>query len=139
MGLFGSIFNKEKTHKGYFELAISQVIRLNGSSVKIEFDIPKALQSKFNFTAGQFINVLIQINGKEERRSYSICSANEEALAIGVKRVQGGAVSNWLNNEAREGTKFLSQRRKEILKFLMVQKISQPLQQAVASLPFCPF
>ena len=105
MGLFGSIFNKEKTHKGYFELAILQVIRLNESSVKIEFDIPKALQSKFNFTAGQFINVLIQINGKEERRSYSICSANEEALAIGVKRVQGGAVSNWLNNEAREGTK----------------------------------
>ena len=104
MGLFGSIFNKEKTHKGYFELSIAKVIRLNDSSVKIEFNIPEALQSKFSFIAGQFINVLIQINGKEERRSYSICSAKEEILAIGVKRVQGGVVSNWFNNEAKEGT-----------------------------------
>ena len=104
MGLFGSIFNKEKTHKGYFELSIAKVIRLNDSSVKIEFNIPEGLQSKFSFIAGQFINVLIQINGKEERRSYSICSAKEEMLAIGVKRVQGGVVSNWFNNEAKEGT-----------------------------------
>ena len=104
MGLFGSIFNKEKTHKGYFELSIAKVIRLNDSSVKIEFNIPEGLQSKFSFIAGQFINVLIQINGKEERRSYSICSAKEEILAIGVKRVQGGVVSNWFNNEAKEGT-----------------------------------
>ena len=61
MGLFGSIFNKEKTHKGYFELSIAKVIRLNDSSVKIEFNIPEGLQSKFSFIAGQFINVLIQI------------------------------------------------------------------------------
>ena len=104
MGLFGSIFKKEKKHKGYFELSISKIIRLNEASVKIEFDIPEALESKFKFIAGQFINVLIEINGKQERRSYSICSAKEEVLAIGIKSVKNGIVSNWFNQEAQEGS-----------------------------------
>ena len=104
MGLFGSIFKKEKKHKGYFELSILKIVRLNESSVKIEFDIPEHLESKFNFIAGQFINILVEINGKEERRSYSICSGKGEKLAIGIKSVKGGIVSNWFNEEAQEGS-----------------------------------
>lgn len=104
MGLFGNIFKKEKKHKGYFELSILKIVRLNESSVKIEFDIPEHLESKFNFIAGQFINILVEINGKEERRSYSICSGKGENLAIGIKSVKGGIVSNWFNEEAQEGS-----------------------------------
>ena len=104
MGLFGSIFKKEKKYKGYFEVSISKILPLNKSAVKIEFNIPEKLQSKFNFIAGQFINILVEINGKEERRSYSICSTNEESLAVGIKCVKGGIVSNWFNEQAKEGT-----------------------------------
>jgi len=68
MGLFGSIFKKEKKYKGYFEVSISKILPLNKSAVKVEFNIPEKLRSKFNFIAGQFINILVEINGKEERR-----------------------------------------------------------------------
>ena len=103
MGLFGSIFKKEKKYKGYFEVSISKILPLNKSAVKVEFNIPEKLRSKFNFIAGQFINILVEINGKEERRSYSICSTNEESLAVGIKCVNGGIVSNWFKQEAKEG------------------------------------
>ena len=48
---------------------------------------------------------IVEIKGEEQRRSYSICSSGDEHLAIGVKIVDKGIVSNWFNQEAKEGTK----------------------------------
>mgnify|MGYP001225240983 CR=1 FL=1 len=79
-------------------------------AVKVAFDIPEKLSEKFNYAPGQYINILAEIGGKEERRSYSICSAKDEKLAIGIKSVKNGIVSNWFNLEAQEGTKlFISE------------------------------
>ena len=47
--------------------------------------------------------MLKSINGKEERRSYSICSSVYEPIAIGVKRIEKGVVSSWFVNEAKVG------------------------------------
>lgn len=102
MGLLGNIFKKEK-YKGYFEIQIAAIERLNESAVKVEFLIPDKLSSNFKFIPGQYINMLKEIDGKEERRSYSICSGLSEQLAIGVKRVEQGVVSNWFVKNAKEG------------------------------------
>jgi ring-1,2-phenylacetyl-CoA epoxidase subunit PaaE len=40
----------------------------------------------------------VEINGEQLRRSYSICSGTAEALSIGVKAIENGKVSNFLNN-----------------------------------------
>lgn len=109
MGLLGGLLKKTK-HKGYFEIEISSISRLTKNAVKVSFDIPEKLTQKFNYVPGQYINILTEIEGKDERRSYSICSAKDEQLAIGIKSIEKGIVSNWFNQEAREGTKlFISE------------------------------
>lgn len=54
-------------------------------------------QDKVPFIPGQFITLLLTINGKPLRRSYSISSAKEGALfSITVKKVANGEVSRYL-------------------------------------------
>ena len=102
MALFKKLFGKSenKAPRGFSMVTIQRVERLSKDTVKIIFD---AHTNDFPFQPGQYINVSIPINGKEERRSYSICSGTNEALAIGVKEVVQGTVSKWFNQEATEG------------------------------------
>lgn len=106
MALFGKLFKKDsspKTHKGFYSLSIQKIERLTSESVKITLDVPADLKSTFQFVAGQYINFLLEIDGKEERRSYSICSGPNEGLSVAVKAVEKGKVSNWFNSTAKEG------------------------------------
>jgi ring-1,2-phenylacetyl-CoA epoxidase subunit PaaE len=103
MGLF-SIFKKDKTqHRGFHALTVKSIERLTSNSSKISFDIPSAVEASFNFIPGQYINLLINHGGKEERRSYSLCNGPEESLAIAVKEVPNGTISVWLNRELKVG------------------------------------
>ncbi len=54
--------------------------------------------------AGQFITVEVEVEGVRLRRAYSISSApGGEEIAITVKRVAEGRVSNWLHDHAHPG------------------------------------
>lgn len=65
----------------------------------ISLAVPEELRTHFAFIPGQHLTVKTLINGSETRRSYSICSGlNEPAIRIGVRRVAGGLVSNWLHD-----------------------------------------
>ena len=104
MALFGKLFKKEeKGHKGFYPLTISKIKRLTSDSVQVVLDVPSDLKSTFDFIPGQYINFIIEVNGKEERRSYSICSGKNEPLSVAVKAVENGTVSVWFNKEAKEG------------------------------------
>ena len=105
MGLFNKIFKKEskKQHKGFYSLTINKIEKVTSDTVKVILDVPADLKSTFNFIPGQYINFLIEINGKEERRSYSICSGSNEPLAVAVKEIKNGTVSVWFNKSAEEG------------------------------------
>ncbi len=113
MGIFGNIFKggdkKSKKHnpKGFFELSVSSVRRLTVDTVQISFDVPSDLKEKFKFQAGQYINLSVDIDGKDERRSYSICSGQDEVLSVAVKEVTNGVVSVWANKELEEGEKVM--------------------------------
>ena len=105
MGLF-DIFKKSstpKTHKGFHEVKIAEKQTLSKDSVKIVFDIPEHLKTEFHYIPGQYLNLLLNINNEEIRRSYSICSGSNEPLAIGVKAVDNGKASNFLVNTLKEG------------------------------------
>jgi ring-1,2-phenylacetyl-CoA epoxidase subunit PaaE len=58
-----------------------------------------------SFHPGQFVTVIVTVEGEQHRRAYSISSALSELprFAITVKRVRGGVVSNHLNDRVREG------------------------------------
>ena len=99
MGIFNLFGKKEKQAlKGYFSLQISNVEKLNSQAVRVEFEVPSALESKFKFEPGQYVNLVLHIEGIEQRRSYSICSHPNQPLSIAIKRVENGIVSNWFND-----------------------------------------
>lgn len=107
MGFFS---RKKKTEtvestspKGFFELEVKEVKQLTPSSVRVSFIVPSDLKSEFKFVPGQYLNLSTIINGTEERRSYSICSGEDEDIAVGIKRVNNGKMSNWANDDLKAG------------------------------------
>ncbi|SFN57876.1 NADH oxidoreductase Hcr [Formivibrio citricus] len=60
---------------------------------------------RFAYRPGQFILVNVEIDGKKHCRAYSLCSSpsRPDKLAITVKRVPGGLVSNWLLDHLQPG------------------------------------
>ncbi len=104
--MFKNLFGKgakSKAPKGFYELTISGINRLTDDTVEVSFEVPKENQLSFTFTPGQYLNFAITIDGKEERRSYSICSGPKETLSVAVKQVENGKVSTWFNQTAQVG------------------------------------
>jgi len=58
----------------------------------------------FDFIPGQYLTFRRDFEGEELRRSYSICAGKAEGkLQVGIKRVEGGAFSNWANDNLKPG------------------------------------
>lgn len=80
----------------YYPLHIRDLRRETPDTVSVAFDVPVALRDTFRFTQGQHLNVRAVVDGKEVRRSYSICSGTHEGdLRIAVKKVEGGLFSTY--------------------------------------------
>ncbi len=60
---------------------------------------------KIKYKAGQYITLMVRINGRKYARPYSFSSAPsvDAALEVTVKRVPDGIVSNYINNELKVG------------------------------------
>ncbi len=88
----------------FHSLRIKSITPDTDEAVIVSFDVPAALQNDFQFTQGQHLTLRTQLNGKEERRSYSICSGVDDGeLRIGVRHVTGGLMSSWLNQSVKTG------------------------------------
>lgn len=61
----------------------------------------------FSYQPGQFITFLLNINGQEVQRSYSMSSSpsRPHTLELTIKRVPNGLVSNWLCDNVKLGDK----------------------------------
>lgn len=61
--------------------------------------------SRFHYQPGQFLLLNVTIDGQTHSRAYSLCSAptRPHALAITIKRVAGGRVSNYLLDTLQPG------------------------------------
>lgn len=70
----------------------------------VSFEVPADLADRFAFTQGQYLNLRANIDGKDLRRSYSVCSGVDDGvLRIGVRKVRGGVFSNWIAEQVRIG------------------------------------
>jgi len=87
----------------FAELEVARVDRLCADAVAVTFAVPPGLAGQFDFRPGQSLTLRRLIGGREERRSYSICSPAGTAPRIGVREVPGGAISGWLVREVRPG------------------------------------
>lgn len=109
MGFLDKVFKKKektgkKQPKGFELLRVKDIKRETPQAVQITFDVPSDLKSKFSFQPGQYINVALPINGKEERRSYSICSMPGQGdFSIAVKEIEQGTVSKHFNTDLKVG------------------------------------
>ena len=84
-------------------LRVTDVDRLCDDAVAVTFDIPPELSAEFTFRPGQSLTVRRAVDGRDERRSYSICAPAGARPRIGVREVAGGHVSQWLVRQVRAG------------------------------------
>ena len=75
----------------FHRLTVAEMKHETSEAISLRFSIPTALAPLFHFKPGQHLGVRAQIDGQEQRRSYSICSAPGEAdLRIAIKRIADG-------------------------------------------------
>lgn len=90
--------------KNFHNLRIKDIVRETDETATLVFEVQESLKEAFRYTQGQFLTLKFEINGMEHRRSYSMSSCPlEDYLAVTVKRVKNGLVSNYINERLRPG------------------------------------
>jgi len=103
-GFFKKAEKKEEAQGSrYYTLLVKEIIRETKDAISIRFEQPQG--AKITYQSGQFLTLIVPINGKEIRRAYSLCSAPhiDAELTVTVKRVENGLVSNYLNDRLKKG------------------------------------
>lgn len=95
----------EKKSPDYFDATLTKSVDFGNETRHFEltFDGGRTM----DFIAGQFVAVLCPNGAKVIRRAYSIASEPEkkDRLELVIKRVEGGAVTNWFW-DLKEGDRF---------------------------------
>ena len=88
----------------FHELRVRSIEPDTAEASIVSFDVPPELRAVFGFTQGQYLTLRANIDGQDLRRSYSICAGVDDGeLRVGVRRVKGGAFSNWINERVCPG------------------------------------
>ncbi|CAN5212301.1 phenylacetate-CoA oxygenase/reductase subunit PaaK [soil metagenome] len=87
----------------FHALQVGSVDRLCDDAVAVTFDVPDDLRDAYAFRPGQSLTLRKTIDGREERRSYSICAPEGARPRVGVREVPGGMFSAWLVNDVQVG------------------------------------
>ncbi|TPE42869.1 ferredoxin--NADP reductase [Pontibacter mangrovi] len=87
----------------YLNLKVVDITHETADAATIHFEHPD--KQNITYKPGQFLTLILPIDGKEVRRSYSLCSTPAEAprLSVTVKRVAGGLVSNYMLDTLQVG------------------------------------
>src|SRR5260221_3343870 len=104
-GLFKKNEKKEDAHSGprYYDLKVKDIVHETRETVALILEHPPG--GKIEYKAGQFLTLLATIEGKEVTRAYSLCSSPfvDTDLAVTVKRLANGLMSNWLPDHLKTG------------------------------------
>jgi ring-1,2-phenylacetyl-CoA epoxidase subunit PaaE len=88
----------------FHPLRVSSIEPDTADAVIVSFDVPVDLQAAFGFTQGQYLTLRKEIDGSDQRRSYSICAGVDDGqLRVGVRRVKGGVFSKWIHEQLQVG------------------------------------
>jgi len=94
----------------FHELRVSSVVRETPDCSSFELSIPTELQEAYRYKAGQHLTFELPWDDHKVTRCYSLSSCPDlgEPLKIGVKRVEGGRISNWLNDHLKVGDSIMA-------------------------------
>ncbi len=80
----------------FHQLKVKDVRAETRGAIIVSFEAPLESAPAFHYRAGQHLTLKTLIDGEEVRRSYSICSSEQEQnLRVAIKRVEDGVFSNW--------------------------------------------
>jgi ring-1,2-phenylacetyl-CoA epoxidase subunit PaaE len=102
--MFNFFKNKKEEVKvnPYLPLKVREVVRETSDTVTIYFEQPEPF---LDYKPGQFLTLVMDFDGKELRRSYSLCTSPyvDPFPGISIKRVSNGLFSNYLNEKIFPG------------------------------------
>ncbi|MEU3184981.1 2Fe-2S iron-sulfur cluster-binding protein [Streptomyces sp. NPDC006923] len=90
----------------FHPLRVGEVERLTDDSVAVTLDVPPELRETFRHLPGQHIALRRTAQGKEIRRTYSICApagAGDPVLRVGIRLVESGEFSTYAFKELAVG------------------------------------
>ncbi|MFC5192773.1 2Fe-2S iron-sulfur cluster-binding protein [Algoriphagus aquatilis] len=102
--MFNFFKKKEKEVKvnPFLPLKVREVVKETSDTVTIYFEQPEPY---LDYKPGQFLTLVMEFEGREQRRSYSLCTSPfvDPFPGISVKRVPNGLFSNFLNEKVFPG------------------------------------
>lgn len=86
----------------YHQLKIKEIIKETKDAITIVFETNGR---QISYKSGQFLTLIVPVKGEKLRRSYSLCSSpfSDKDLAVTVKRIVNGVVSNFLPENIKAG------------------------------------
>lgn len=88
----------------FHDLKVTDIHKTIRDAVVVTLEPINGAADHFDFTAGQYLTFRRDFDGEELRRSYSICAGKDDGvLQVGIKRVDGGAFSDWANTDLKVG------------------------------------
>lgn len=86
----------------FIPLTVTDIHRTTADAMAVR--LQPADGSTLPFTQGQYLTFRQRIDGVELRRAYSISAGvTDGTLEVGIKRVKGGAFSNWVHDHLKPG------------------------------------
>lgn len=87
----------------FVPLKVLEVIRETADANTVVFEAPA--DGSFTYLPGQYLTLKFEVGGESLRRAYSLCSSpiTESHLAVTVKRVDDGRVSNHIADNLKAG------------------------------------
>jgi len=90
--------------KNFYKLKVIDIQKVTQDCSVVSFAVPEVDQEVFSFKQGQYLTLKHEINGEEVRRSYSLCSSPlDQEWKIGVKKIEGGRFSTFVNDVLKVG------------------------------------
>ena len=88
----------------FHPIPVAAVTREAEDAVAVRLAVPADLKAVFAFKPGQHLTLRRELNGVDERRSYSLCSGVlDDQWRLGIRSVPGGAFSTWATESLRAG------------------------------------
>ncbi|MBC7596735.1 MAG: phenylacetate-CoA oxygenase/reductase subunit PaaK [Kineosporiaceae bacterium] len=87
----------------FHTLTVADIEPLTDDAVAVTFEVPADLVEAYAFKPGQSLTLRRMIDGRDHRRTYSICAPAGQPPRIGVREVADGLFSHWLVHDLRAG------------------------------------
>lgn len=89
----------------FHTLKIARLANAAEDALSLTFAVPEDLRAAYAFIPGQYLTLKATLDGRELRRTYSICSEpGGETISVGIRRLPGGAFSERVCAGLVEGT-----------------------------------